>query len=80
MLTSNLERIVRPNVFKSIVIQRDKLFIISKHSRQLVQAGPKKISQAWIIWKSCQERRLPNENVAAQLRFIKLHLNKPKDF
>ena len=35
----------------------------------------------WLVWKGC--RRTPllsKKNMAAQLRFAKLHLNKPQDF
>ena len=37
--------------------------------------------QVWLVWKGCRRKPLlSKKNMAAQLRFAKLHLNKPQNF
>ena len=41
----------------------------------------KKTEQVWLVWKGCRRKPLLSKNnMAAQLRFVKLHLNKAQDF
>lgn len=42
------------------------------HRPQLVR---KNTEQTWLLWKGSQ-KKLCNNNIAAQLRFVKLYLNK----
>ena len=37
--------------------------------------------KVWLVWKGCKRKPLlSKKNMAAQLLFAKLHLNKPQDF
>ena len=56
-----------------------KFISLQLKKRMTVERRTEKTTE-WLVWKGCRRKSLfSKKNMAAQLRFAKLHLNKPQD-